>query len=120
MEHFANIFELLLLVYQKQMPTQHTVAHVHLLVHHNHHHMSEIIISVNLEIHLVLLRTQELSAILMIHSGMRRDVTQRVSVVAMLTLLLGSVSIFQVKQMNILKYESVQTVVLTMKTLLLD
>ena len=43
MEHLANIFGLLLLVYQKQMPTHDGVAHVHLLVHHNHHCMLETI-----------------------------------------------------------------------------
>ena len=42
--------------------------------------------------------------ILMIHSGMGRDV--RVSVAAMLTLLLGSVLSFLRKRTNLLKYES--------------
>ena len=50
------------------------------------------------------MKTQEISAIQITNSGIGRDVTQRVSVVAML--LLGSMLTFLMKQMNIvLKYE---------------
>ena len=60
--------------------------------------MLEISISVNQVIHKLHIKTVEICATLMIHSGMGRIVTQKVSVVAMLTLLLGSVLIFLMKQ----------------------
>ena len=104
MEHLANIFGLLLPVYQKLAPTHSIVVHVHLLVHHHHNHMLEMIIFVNQAIHLTLKEELKFFNILMTHSGMGRDVTQRVSVVAMLILLLGLGLIFLMKQTNILKY----------------
>ena len=61
------------------------------------------------------MKTQEISTMSMIHSGMGRDVTQRVSVVAMLTLLLGSVLIFLMKRMKLLRYEHAHKMASTMR-----
>ena len=63
--------------------------------------MLEMNIFVNQAIYLTLAEALECFNILMTHSGMGRDVTQRVSVVAMLILLLGLGSIFLMKQIRI-------------------